>query len=675
MNELDDFDAIEGQGFKKSNVNFSNVYPVRMGGFGTTTAIRTYLTTLTVGELKSDVSLYDTLSNDKEWPISQIIQREVDKDRISEISKKYLLGQGRDVKYFPPIIVALLPRESDGSFSKVYNFTADQSPESKELIIDKSQYRSNTKFKELLISKDNESIIDGLYFFNTSHVFQHNILCWDKDKFYAVVIDGQHRLEALVKSQELDTLYHSAQQDVVFLDVSNLIREKNVLTPVQVLRTVFIDINTNARSVGLVRRILMDDKDLASLCVQSLVESVNKDGTSKLSGNFIPSILIDWYGDSLKHELPHITGLLTMHQIISDELVDRRLVSIEDHRDLNRIKDFKNILNNYFFVDHTIANDTDYQEITPIQTSFNEYLKERNVTLEIFAEELSEYALESILFTYDYRILDVAQKNFEKYYLRSIVQIFENIIPNIKVIEKLDSLGAFNITSNLYKALLSKRRKILEISHLKKAYIDARQILNSELNQQYYLLYTVVGQKAVFKTFFERLNQIFKIGSTEDTVLVTQKTFVSKFNSMLLILDSNNCFLFGKDEILIDVSDELEEYGTLASSFWEGILFEDKRIIYNSQGVRAFADIIKLIFEVQAKLESKPSIDDTDYQDLMSFSIRFSTQRTKRMLSKRFGYKTDLEWDRISNLILSEKRRYLIDQYSTAFRLKTEAKI
>ncbi|GAB4042854.1 ParB N-terminal domain-containing protein [Spirosoma jeollabukense] len=665
MNELDNFDEIENQGFKQQGINLSNVYSVRTGGFGTDEFIKTYLATLNVAELQSDVSLYETLSQDKEWPVSQIIQREVDKSRINEIAKKYLAAQGRDVKYFPPIIVALLPREIDGSFSKTYNYPADQSDSIKELVFDKSAYSINLKFKELLIAKKNDSLVDGLYFYNTSQVFEHNILCWDKVKFYAVVIDGQHRLEALLKAREENSAFYSAIQDVIFLDVSRLVKTKSSLTPVQVLRTVFIDINTNAKSVGLVRRILMDDKDLASLCVQSLVESVNRDGTSKEPDCFIPSALIDWHGDSLKHELPHLTGLLTLHQIISDELVGKRLVTIDDHRNKSKITNFINILNSYFFVDSTIKSKSEFSEVVPLETSFNTYLQQKEISREVFAQEMSEddyNGLDSILFTYDYRVLEVAQENFENFYLKAIVQIFKQAKPYAEVIEKLSELNAFDVQSNLYKSLLANIKKLIVNSNLRDKYLEVRRILFEEFNPKYYLFYTVVGQKGVFNRFFETLLNNLKIGSTESMVISTKNIYVENLNEVLDILDYGDINLFGKDDFFIDTDSKLDEFGTVASSFWEGILFEDKRIIYNSQGVRAFADVLRFLSDVYTIIKSGDDINEFN-----KFAIRFSTQRTKRLLSKRFSIYTDVELEQIASTILLNKKTYLIEVFRTAF--------
>jgi hypothetical protein len=655
MEELEDFAAMENEGFLQKDLNLSNVYSVREGGFGTDGNLKTFLTTLSVEELQEDIKFYETLSADKNWPVSQIIQREVDQDRVNGIAKKYLLGSGREIKYFPPIIIALLPRDLSGNFSPAFNFYPDISEASRELIFEKSKYRGNATFKKLFSDKKNQSVVDGLYLYNTSAVFEHSLLCWDQSKFYAVVIDGQHRLEALIKSKAEDGKMACGLQDVIFVDVSNFVQKKTDFTPVEVLRTIFIDINTNAKSVGLVRRILMDDKDLSALCVQSLVESVTKEGKSKVEGEFIPSNLVDWDGGSLKHELPHVTGVLTLYQIVSDELVSDRLTSIDDHRDLKKIEYFIQLLNNTFFVDGTLKIDGNKFGISTLEQSFKAYLKEKEVTREMFSEESQEEGLDSILFNYDYRVLEVAQENFIKYYQKPIVRVFTGLLPYIKTVEKLKEINGYDQDSALYRVMLLSKNKIVADKSYRDVYIDAKQKLSESLNPAYNLLFTVVGQKAIFRCLFDRLSPQIKYGVTPGTLETSAESYIQELNGALQKLEDHNFLLFGKEEITIPVEDghSFEVFGTIYSSFWEGILYEDKRIIYNSQGVRAFADIIDFIL---AAFNGNASIDA---------NIRFSEPRTKRLLKKRFQ-RQEAEYDVLAKAIMLNKKQYLIDRIINA---------
>ena len=88
MGELEEFFEMESKGTNPNDLNLSNIYSVRQGGFGIEDGLRTYLSTLTVVELQQDITFYDTLSKDKGWPVSHIIQREVDDERVNSIVKK-----------------------------------------------------------------------------------------------------------------------------------------------------------------------------------------------------------------------------------------------------------------------------------------------------------------------------------------------------------------------------------------------------------------------------------------------------------------------------------------------------------------------------------------------------------------------------------------------------------
>ena len=389
LNEIDDLDNLESSGSEEISLDLSNVYNIKLGGFGNDDNIRTYIASAKVKNLKDDLDLYETLTKDKSWPISQIVQREVDRVRVSNISKSYILSQGRPIKYFPPIIVAILPKDEHGMISLNMNFGESEGLDnSKEMRFARSKYNSNESIKPYVTRADNLSLIKGLFVLEVSKVFETYLFSWDKSKYYAVVIDGKNRLEALYKSAIDDISIENHFQDLIFIDFSKLLKTANQLSPVEVVRRIFVDINTNAQRVGFVRQVLMDDKDLSALCVQTLVDSVKKDGSGKDQDSFIRSQVVDWYGDNLKHTLPHLTGVLSLYQIIDDYLVQESIASINDMRSPRKVSKWVTRLNDVFFVDSTIENarEGNYSDVKPLYTSFSEYEERRSQNLELQAE-------------------------------------------------------------------------------------------------------------------------------------------------------------------------------------------------------------------------------------------------------------------------------------------------
>lgn len=659
--ELDDFDEIEKSGRLNDDLNFSNIYNVKVGGFGDVEVVRTFLTSLTVEELEQDISVYETLSKDKNWPVSQIIQREVDKIRVSNISKDYVLRKERLVKYFPPIIIAILPKSDDDSISLKLEFGKDDTQTIKEYIFEKSNYRTNTKLKEYFVKAENLSLVNGFYFLQVSKVFDFNILCWDKSKYYAVVIDGQHRLESLIRSKKLDSRIKNYYQDVVFVEFSQLIKKfDEEVTPVDVVRRVFVDINTNAKRVGVVRQILMDDKDLPSLLVQSLVDSVNRDGSEKDKDRYLSSQVVDWYGESLKHNLPHITGILALQQIISDYVLDGSLSSIENLRSPSKVKKWVNTLNAYFLVDRIITRDSsEYSEVQPLSSSLHEYNRNRTLDEDIY-EDLDEGEFkETTLFVYDYRTLEIAQKSFEQLYARSFVKFFNDFLPYRDAYDIITSNRGFDSNSTVYKALLSSRNKIATSEVLRQAISRLKAEMEARLNEQYFILFSVLGQKTLFNILFKRIFLAFNHSFTEEMVLKITENFIEEINELVSKPRIDNGFIFGKKEsfVLNNLDGHLLDLGSIASQFWEGIIYESNRIIYNSQGIKSFSSAIEYLIALNKAVKNntpKPK-----------FEILFMKQRIKRIIKKTFDSIHESEIDGVVKEIVEKKEEFIVTAFES----------
>lgn len=656
LNELDDFKEIEKSGKLRDDLTLSNIYNVKIGGFGNPEIVRTFLASLTVDELEQDISVYETLSKDKNWPVSQIIQREVDKIRVSNISKDYVLRKERLVKYFPPIIVAILPRNLDDTFSLKLDFDKKEPAQIKEYIFEKSNYRKNDKLKPYFTEANDISLIQGLYLLQVSQVFDFTILCWDRAKYYAVVIDGQHRMDSLIESKKAYPAVKNYYQDVVFVEFSNLIRKENeTVTPVEVVRRVFVDINTNAKKVGVVCQILMDDKELSYLIVQSLVDSVNTDGSAKPPERHLKSQLVDWYGESLKHNLPHLTGILSLQQIINDYLLDGSLSSIDDLRRPTKVKKWVHTLNSFFFVDEIIAKEnSEYANVTRLVTSLKEYDRLCSLDEEVYAED-GEFR-ETTLFVYDYRTLEIAQKVFEELYASSIIDFFNEFEPYKKAYEVVNEAKGFEHGSTIYTALLSSRKKISANKVLKEALAELKGEMEDKLYGQYYHLYTVLGQKTLFNIMFKRIFDKFTTDFKEGDIRGITSVFLAEINSLVNFIPSNTGPIFGKKEefVVTELERNLQDLGPIASQFWEGIIYENNRIIYNSQGIKSFSSAIEYMINLLKAIERGEKFPE--------FKISFMDVRIKRILKKSSNY-SDEDLSSYAKQIIKKKEEFLISLF------------
>lgn len=653
MSELDDFEKIESEGAAESGYDLSNIYNVTIGGFGLNSGLNTYITSVSVNDLEDDISFYEKLTKDKSWPVSQIIQREVDKIRISNISKNYILGEGRLIKYFPPIIVAILPKDEDGKISRNIQFSNEINDDTRSLIYEKSIYRKNEKLKDLFYKAKNLSLAQDLYLLNISKVFDFNLLCWNKDKYYAIVIDGQHRLEALLKSKKDNSAVGKYKQDVVFLDFNEFIKSEEDKTPVEIVRRIFIDINTNAKKVGIVRQILMDDKDLASLIVQSIVESVNIDGSSKRKQNFFPSELVDWYGKSLKHQLPHLTGILTLYQIFDDYLVKNSLNSINDLRSKTKVKKWVSQMNETFFVDSLLP-----EGIPKLRVSLEKYLKKVEINNQL-KDDIDEEFKESELFTFDYSVLDTAIKRFNQVYLESFVYLFGKFRPYRKAKLIIKNNGGFENGTVLNSALISSPNKIGSSRALKDAIADIRVILTEKLNSNYFLTYSVLFQKVIFHNLIKKISMHNALDFSNEDCLELTKIYTSELNDLIKYCESKDYSLFSKrEEVLLDVDEEdLSEYGTIATSFWEGLIYENGNIIYNTQGIRTLSAFVEMLIVYNEARKISKSIEVT-LED-----VPYLKHRITRILTKQFESDIPKQIEEKSSIIIDKKNKFIYNYF------------
>lgn len=646
MNEFEDFEEIERAGLSGEKIELSNIYSVKLGGFGDGNEVETYLTSARVEQLKDDISFYETLSKDKTWPVSQIVQREVDKIRVSEISKNYILGKGRKVKYFPPIIVALMPKTSDGRFSEHLDQKTDQSKRLKELLYAKSFYSSNPKIEKYVVEAPNLSKVNHVYLLEISKVFDTKLFAWNRDRFYAIVIDGQHRLDSLYKSAEQDPAILKYEQDVVFLDFSNLAIKED-LTPVDIVRRIFVDINTNAKKVSFVRQVLMDDKDLSALIVQSIVDSANHTGESKNRDEYLKPEIVDWYGEGLKPKLPHLTGILSLYQIIDDYFVKVSLSKLGDYRSLSKARSWVSRLNTLFNIDKVL--EKEFQGIEKLSDSLKSY-EQRIKNNDEYEVDIDDEFKESELFTFDYRILDIAQRQFENIYMKPFVLFFENLHPYKTVITEIENAKS---KDDLAYALTLRKNKLGENKGMRDLVEELRKFLELKLNVKYFLIYTVLAQKSIFLLLFKRI--LSKLSSTPNIleVEVICNELCLELNRLFVFIESKQMSLFQRKEgIKLDTEgSKFTDFGSVYSLFYDGMIYEGNSIIYNTQGVRSFSFFLEYLIDIN---EERIHTDAINLTNVPYFKVR-----TKRILEKTFSHLGDSILDATVEGIISEKNKFL----------------
>jgi hypothetical protein len=621
----------------------SNVYRVIKGGFDID-GVETYLGSASVSMLKEDIEVFERLTEDKSWPVSTIIQREVDERRVNEIANDFILRDIKRVKYFPPIVVAIVSRNQNDEISRDFKIKTVRDESIFEQIRVKGNY--NDKLKDNFKKANDLSTLEGFYVLDWFQELAQLPLCWDKGSIYSIVIDGQHRLEALKLAYKKNSKIGNYKQDIVFLDLSKKAVQEN-RSPVEAIRRIFIDINYNAKQVTNARRTLMDDKDLSSLIVQNLVNDDDQNGNR--IGKFLKPQLVDWHSENLKHSFPLITGVLILQQIIEDNFLQgANLSSISDLRKPSKVFKFTNTLNSRFLVDERILNKINYQGIKKLEESYNEYLT--NIGLPNASGDE-----EDILFSMDYNVLNVARDTFEEIYAKSVVTFFNTFLPYKRAINILSNENVFDVSDIKSRLIIKLPKKLNQAEQ--DLMLDLTNKMHLTLDENFYLCFTVLGQKSFFRHYYkELLRHLQNVSLDEKSVYSFTTDYIKKINSILENLQNSS--LFSSDQ-KFQISNKLlkskgiEIYGSVAQSFWQGIIYNENNIVYNNQGIDGLVGVIDYLYKSYPIEKQNGKIKFPDEQ--IWVNIPYSPSRITRKMKQEFPHLDPNQVEDISNNIWQSK--------------------
>ena len=259
-------------------------------------------------KLVDDIPGADTI----EWSIDELFQRDISWERIDKELSPYLKNTNQP-QFFNALTVALLPLTDTGRLG--------------------SSYENDDKSKYTPISDDDleEPIqIGGIqlqkYRGSDNSAGQ---LRWDSGKIIPVAVDGQHRLAAIKKSLKSGNQnIKNATVPVIFLipdrraGYSEPSDQDQPQIIIASLRSIFIDLNKHAKPVSRTRNILLDDMDVPSVCLKTLIGkqlgNIESSIASDKDAYRLPLGVVDWVSESNKFETgPFITTILMLHELVS----------------------------------------------------------------------------------------------------------------------------------------------------------------------------------------------------------------------------------------------------------------------------------------------------------------------------------------------------------------------
>ena len=289
---------------------------------------------MSLQDLVNQIKLVEDIPEEArlDWSLEELFQRDISWDRVqTELVNGYLKDANRQ-SFFNSLTIALLPQ--------------------KGLKIEESYGQPESS--PTAIYSDWEKIDVGNICVEYGPDRSIGVVRWHKERVFPVAIDGQHRLAALKKyyEEEKDVLAlgNSPKLDtkvpLIFLILDERVefegRSENLL---RTLREIFIDLNKNARRVPKSRLILLEDLDIQSLCVRTLLASNAKETSSDV----LPLSLVIWQEDEAKFDAESryshaITSVLNLNEIVHSCLAVKPFEEI-DRLDGSQIRTYVAQLN------------------------------------------------------------------------------------------------------------------------------------------------------------------------------------------------------------------------------------------------------------------------------------------------------------------------------------------
>ena len=260
------------------------------------------------------LGLVSEIPGSERWPIRQLFQRDIDKDRVKNEIIPYFLDKST-AKFFNPLTIAVLPISKTGKLEE--------------------------KLSEKLVDVDEEDKgdfslayeIDGFYKVSYDDDF-FSELKWNPSQVKLVAIDGQHRLHAL---KRLYALYNqnpanenltavdfiSWRIPIVVVTIGHASEGETTDGILEKTRNIFVTINKQAKQPTRSRTILLNDYSVSAICSQEVLD--------KSRSYNIPLAIFNWRDHKDEHVPAHSTHLIAVDEL--EDLLINFLVGEDDNGD------------------------------------------------------------------------------------------------------------------------------------------------------------------------------------------------------------------------------------------------------------------------------------------------------------------------------------------------------
>lgn len=266
------------------NQHLNGVY----GVFGSGTDLQAFYlqSAITPSDLDR-ISLISDIRGSEKWPVRDLFQRDVDNKRIEKSLLPYLETMEK-IKFFNPLTLTVLPMADDGytvlkAMPKTIERVIEEDGEQWQTLERKTFYR--------------------IQWIGDSHEYAR--LKWNDKRSRLVAIDGQHRLSALKRflvhhnAGAAHDAFMSWRIPVIIVSFRAM-GEQEPPSVLEVVRSIFIYINTQAHEVNKARAILLSDESINSVCTQELIQYSHENdvkSAAQQDPGVLPLLFYDWRGE------------------------------------------------------------------------------------------------------------------------------------------------------------------------------------------------------------------------------------------------------------------------------------------------------------------------------------------------------------------------------------------
>ena len=307
------------------NQQLSGVY----GEFGSGSGLQAfYLQSAIAPQTLDKISLISDIPGSDRWPIRELFQRDVDRERVTTGLLPYLRDAER-IKFFNPLTLTVLPMDpTDGS-------VLNQMPR----VIESTSHDDDRDW--LVLERSGYYRIRWI-----EHHPEYARLEWNDNRSRLVAIDGQHRLFAL-KRLQADRSTSSRRQEflqwripVVVVSFRATEGRGDPPSVLDVVRSIFVYINKEAQTVNAAREILLSDESICAVCTQEVLQHSHANDTlptGRRDTSRVPLLFYDWRGEERdRKRIPSPAAVKTVdeihawlqHYILGDEFSDAQEVAL-----------------------------------------------------------------------------------------------------------------------------------------------------------------------------------------------------------------------------------------------------------------------------------------------------------------------------------------------------------